>query len=161
MGLWVSPSLRRLPADLPLFNHERYVNTMPTTKHLRLLTSCRLRRLSHGFHQCRAELYRLLQSSTRGKQRHWNRVRDIPNWPDGRGVVQLGLGLARASMADIRRMSGDMHWCHCDGSRSDDSCVHWRALHAVVLLYDCNSCSAHVSDRDCTASAPRHCGWVV
>jgi len=111
---------------------------------MRLLTFDRLRRLAHGIYQRRTKLHCILQSSARGKQRHRTRLRHLPDRSDGGSIVQLGCGLAWASVADFCGMPWDMHRCHCDCSRSDHSCVHWGSLHVVVLLDNCDCCCSDV-----------------
>jgi hypothetical protein len=162
MGLWLLASLCRVLAGLPLFDHERYVELRQRIECQRhLLTFVRLRWVSHGIHQRCTKLHGILQSPTRRQQRHRDRLRYISDRPDGRSVVQLGLGLARPSLANIYWMFGDLHRCDRDSSCSDHPCVHRRALHVVVLFDDCNSCGSNVPYRDCTAAASWDCGWFV
>jgi hypothetical protein len=128
---------------------------------VRILTCGRLRRVPHGLYQCCSKLHSILQPPTRRQQRHRDRLRDFPDRPNGRRVVQLGFRLAWPSLAHLHWVPGDMHWRNRHSSCSDDFCVHRRTLHVVVLFDDRNGCCSDVSDRDCAAAASWDCGWFV
>lgn len=106
----------------------------------------RLRRISHGFNQCRTELYSVLQSPTRRQQRHRTCVCDFPDRTDGRSTFLLGRGLAWTPLADLHWMPRHLPWCRCDLSLSDHSSVHRRSFHAIVLLDNRNGRSSDLLD---------------